>query len=188
MSFFLSPLWYGQIKRKDLQEFGPEACDPVQTNYPDSLCRSALKQTLISSESAGAVIKAELNERRGRSSSDTIRPNTSPTHDSGASQAGPAHQPENRMPSAWHRPRFSCAPGGRWAEPVTREGRRSRKMTGWNMRNRIQTNAFPLTKLVRLVFIRGYFKFKGGGCRYCHTAIFEEGICDTHTHTHRPLF
>lgn len=49
----------------------------VQTNYPDSLGPSALQHTLITREPGGAIIKAELNERRGWSYSDTIHPRTS---------------------------------------------------------------------------------------------------------------
>lgn len=56
---------------------GIEVPDPVETNYPDSLGRSDLKQTLITSEPAGVIIKAEFNEQWRLSYIDTIRPNTS---------------------------------------------------------------------------------------------------------------
>lgn len=52
---------------------------PVPTNYLDSLSPNALNQTLITSEPAIAIIKAELNEQWGWGYSDMIHPNTSPT-------------------------------------------------------------------------------------------------------------
>lgn len=56
----------GVVKNKmERGEFGPQASHPVQTNYPDSLSPNALNQTLITSEPAGAIIKAELNEQWG---------------------------------------------------------------------------------------------------------------------------
>lgn len=70
----------GIVKNKmERGEFGPQASTPVQTNYPDSLSPNALNQTLITSEPAGAIITAELNEQWGWGYSDTIHPNTSPT-------------------------------------------------------------------------------------------------------------
>lgn len=58
---------------------GPQAATPVQTNYLDSFSPNALNETLITSEPAGAIIKAELNEQWGWGYSDMIHPNTSPT-------------------------------------------------------------------------------------------------------------
>lgn len=62
------------------EEFGLQASTPVQTNYPDSLSPNALNRTLITSEPAGALIKAELNEWYRWGYSDVIHPNTSPTN------------------------------------------------------------------------------------------------------------
>lgn len=81
---------------------GIEVPDPVETNYPDSLGRSDLRQTLITSEPAGAIIKAEFNEQWGLSYIDTIRPNTSlasvGTVLNGCGvTVGPTQQPEHRM-------------------------------------------------------------------------------------------
>lgn len=74
-------------KQNGVGEFGPQAT-PVQTNYPDSLSPNALNQTLITSEPAGAIITAELNERWGWGYSNTICPNTSPTDIIGEESSG----------------------------------------------------------------------------------------------------
>lgn len=81
---------------------GIEVPDPVETNYPDSLGHSDLKQTLITSEPAGAIIKAEFNEQWGLSYIDAIRPNTSMAPvgtalDGCGVTVGPTQQPEHRM-------------------------------------------------------------------------------------------
>lgn len=81
---------------------GIEVLDPVETNYPDSLGRSDLKQTLIPNELADAVIKAEFNEQWGLSYIDTIRPKTSMAPvgmalDGCGIMVGPTQQPEHRM-------------------------------------------------------------------------------------------
>lgn len=56
---------------------GPRAAAPGQTNYLDSFSPSALNATLITSEAAGAIIKAELNEVTAIGSLQTPRPLTS---------------------------------------------------------------------------------------------------------------
>lgn len=79
---------------------GIEVPDPVETNYADSRGRSEIKQTLITSEPAGAIIKAEFNEQWGLSYIDTIHPNTSmaPVRtalDGCGITVGPTQQPEH---------------------------------------------------------------------------------------------
>lgn len=69
----------GRVKNKWKRgESGPQASTPVQTNYPDSLSPNAQNQTLITSEPARAIIKAEFNEQWGWGYRDVIHANTSP--------------------------------------------------------------------------------------------------------------
>lgn len=87
----------GQLKIK-----GIEVPDPVETNYPDRLGQSDLTQTSVTSEPAGAIIKAEFNEQWGLSYIDTIHPNTlmapvGTALDGRGVTVGPTQQPEHRM-------------------------------------------------------------------------------------------